>query len=697
LRYADRLRIVLDSFNSREERGTPGVIRVFRGLHTASWAMLDGDTKLLLSVVFDGDLHGYLRALARDIPATLALVWSNCEGWVDTRDDPQILIDFIERHEVRASFFYAQYPELTVPDLEELLQLKAAYASADVELPCTRELQAELHRATTPISRAARIERLFQAYGERERLEESIWSLFSSLYDSTLVERVHRETFDGEAPAAPAAHDAERAERVQTMLVSDTPTAHATRMLFVHWPAGLDVRAWLRAIEHRVAFGSQSADLPRVSIGLTYDGLVRAGVNPALLAEFPAAFVQGMEARAAQLGDPAARSGGGGREHWTSASIEDRDKPVHVVLLVHARALEGGALQATLLRAGREAQAYAGACDGAAQLETPSDRSGAASSLRDALNALFDEAQTTLGLGTAATVLDAVLLGHQDLHRPLVAADAQSQPYAVEYFGFRDGISQPRLPGVAYSALAASEPGWLKERASFDPILRRDEHGLLKDATFLVARQLRQDQSAFWQAMKRQASALGVSARELAEQVVGRRMDGRRLDSLFDRFDAERDRHAFDPDRDAQTCPFHSHVRRANPRVETDLSHNPRLLRRSMAFANARGDQEARGLMFMAFNADLEGQFELIQRNWVQGGNQVGLGSHDRDVFAGLAHAPAPFAPMTPARFFAALPDHDGRPSARARELQFEHAFVALEWGVYLYFPARPALQSLSL
>lgn len=696
MRYADRLRVVLETFNAREERGTPGVIRVFRGLHTASWALIDGDTKLLLSVVFDDDLHGYLRGLVREVPATLALVWSNCEGWADPADDPQILIDFIERYQVRMSFFYAQYPELTVPDVEELLQLKAAYAKADVALPSTRALQSELHRAMTPVSNATRIDRLFKVYGERERLEESVWALFNSLYDEKLVERVHRETFGGELPHVPPVDEVARAQGVQAMTISELPTAQATRMLFVNLPDGLDARVWLRAIERHVRFGADPSATPHVSIGFTHDGLVRTGVNRTLLTEFPGAFVEGMEARAPRLGDSAAVSGGPARAHWARA--HDRDKPVHAVVFVHAHAPRDSALQAALLRAGREARAYAAPCDNAAERGTPGDRSGAARSLHDALSACLDHAQTALGLGTADsdTVAGAVLLGHQDLHKPLMAADADSEPYAVEYFGFRDGVSQPRLPGEAYSAFNAHEPAWLKERASFDPVLRREKHGLLKDATFLVARQLRQDPALFWEAMNDHARELGINARELAEQVVGRRMDGRRLDSRSDKFDPERDRHAFDPDRGASSCPFHSHVRRANPRVETDLAHNPRLLRRSMAFANARGDREARGLMFMAFNADLEGQFELIQKNWVQGGNQVGLSSHDRDVFVGLEHTPEAFKPATPARFFAALPDHDGAPSAQARELHFEQAFVALEWGIYLYFPARAALHSLS-
>jgi hypothetical protein len=639
-------------------------------------------------VVFDGDLHGYLRALARDVPATLALVWGNCEGWEDTASDPQKLITFIERHQVRASFFYAHYPELTVPDVEALMKLKAAATRLGPQASIG-ELQAELQRETAPISRATRIRALFNTYGERERMEQAFWGMFGPLFETTLLERVHAETF-GQAVSpvtrSEQTESAARADHVQAMVVAHGQPTYATRMLFLHFSPGQNAGGLFAKLFEHVRFGRHSQAVPEhLSVGFTHAGLQAMGVSPALLHEFPEAFVQGMEGRAATLGDPAGLLGPAARAAWTYADQEQHAKPVHAVLFIHASVEPETALHALLLGAGRAAQAYADDTYAAAQLGTASDRAGAAQQLVAATDKRLEAAQNALGCDAATCKQQAVLvLGHQDLHQPLVqpiAAGAQAEPYPVEYFGFRDGVSQPRLPGEPYSAYAEGEPEWLQERASFEPVLCRDKQGLLKDATFLVARQLRQEPAAFWQAMRVQGEALGVSACELAEQIVGRRMDGRRLDSQSKTFHPERDRAAFDPDRAAASCPFHSHVRRANPRTETDLAHNPRLLRRGMAYTNARPNAQARGLMFMAFNSDIEGQFELVQKNWMQGGNQVGLASDERDVIAGQARPHGPHAPEVPARF---------------RNVQLEQPFVHLEWGIYLYFPAHEALLWLS-
>lgn len=67
-------------------------------------------------------------------------------------------------------------------------------------------------------------------------------------------------------------------------------------------------------------------------------------------------------------------------------------------------------------------------------------------------------------------------------------------------------------------------------------------------------------------------------------------------------------------------CPLGSHVRRANPRLE-DGRH--RLIRRGMPFGEellpGAPEREALGLLFVAFNADIEAQFEFVQRAWCNG------------------------------------------------------------------------------
>ena len=75
-------------------------------------------------------------------------------------------------------------------------------------------------------------------------------------------------------------------------------------------------------------------------------------------------------------------------------------------------------------------------------------------------------------------------------------------------------------------------------------------------------------------------------------------------------------------------CPFQSHVRRANPRsTREDIAHRApdhatRHVLRPTPSMRKNGDAE-RGLVFMAYNASIAEQFEVIQA-WLSGGNSSG-------------------------------------------------------------------------
>jgi deferrochelatase/peroxidase EfeB len=692
--YADRLRIVLESFHSREELGFPGVIRLFRGIHTAQWAMLDGDTRLMLNVVFDGDLRGYLRALARDIPGSLGLVWSNCEGWRATHTDTEILVDFIERHQVRNNFFYAHFPKLTVPDVDALVRLRNALDQADATTT-VQTLRDTLHAGSMPLPLVDRARAAWIELDQRNQASEdparrqatkassqaALKAVLSQLFkgdDADYFDRALRETYHDPATEPPAATisdpnaQRERAHDIQANVVAPVPDAHCARMLFYHFPLqpsgdfqalaaskkarALAARGWvqeMRALTKDPAL--------RLTIGFTHAGLDAMGVDAAVLSEFPEAFRQGMDARASALGD-APRTADA--RPWTRKEHANETGEVHAVVCVYGVPQPADALFQQLLAAGKSARAAAGDPPPSA-----SDTAMCAKTLSEQLGAFLDGVTARVtGLTHGST-----LLGYQDLHMPLVESQTCGEAYyGVEYFGFRDGIGQPRLPNDT-TPLDPHDPP-----ASYDAVLLPHGRGLLKNATFMVARQLRQDSEGFWKAMKDHA---GVGAKALAEQIIGRHLDGRRLGGQKP-FDPQRDRHAFDPGQRGG-CPLHSHARRMNPRTEADLGHNPQLMRRSLAYVRPDADAGyARGLMFIAFNADIETQFELMQRHWVQAANQVGASSQSRDVLAGHGTTP-----QTPAHFQAE--------AAVATELRFDNSFVQLEWGIYLFVPAREALNSL--
>lgn len=655
--YADRMRTMLGVFHDRETQGFPGVIRLFRGIHTSQWTMLDGDTRLMLNVIFDGDLRGYLRALTRDVSGLLTLVWSNCEGWESTYNNPQALIDFIERFQVRNNFFYAQHPSLTVPDVESLMSLRDAYQALPADAPL-HELQKQLYADSTPKALVERTHEAIDKYEKKREAREAFKLLLATLYDDQEAARALDETFrDGAFPPALVPPEPKREELIQALVLKPFERAHCARVLFYSFSSPDVARAWVRELRGKIScYGSESAKLaPYLTVGFTHAGLEALGVDGALLSEFPAAFVEGMAAR--KLGDPELAAS----RPWTK--VIDAAAPIHAVVCVHTEPAQDSELYNALLDAGAAARQ-------GAQTQHPGNDADMKSNAQKLLQLLADHLAPIVSEQKLADTKECI--GYQDLHMPLVADERTNLAYGVEYFGFRDGIAQPRTP--------VDLAGAPREQTSFDAVLVPDGRRLLKNASFLVMRQLRQDTDRFWKAMGTQANHVNVGRQALAEEIVGRRMDGRRLDRAPDAiFDPIQDRDAFDSGGDRR-CPLHAHVRRTNPRTELDHGHNPRLMRRSMAYSR----EGACGLMFMAFNADIETQFELIQRHWTQAGNQVGLSSAERDVLTGLGNQPA--------HFYAELP---GVADAKAQTLSFVESFVTLEWGVYLYIPAREALDSL--
>lgn len=398
--------------------------------------------------------------------------------------------------------------------------------------------------------------------------------------------------------------------------------ACCARVAFLHFRDQASARAWA-AVSHERCFHGHRP----LNVAFSASGLQALGCTAAELAAFPDAFRQGMAARASRLGDPPgasalvppwlARDASADGPAWQPGALH----ALAIVFLRHDQV--SPAVRELLRQLGRDAHAQAVQMEPMAELER-------------ALAATLDAAWEDLHLPLAGVDQ----LGHQDLHHPLIEqqdSEQRSVLRPVEYFGFRDGVSQPALYGAG---------GGLNLQALQQFVLARTEP-LLAKGSFLVLRQLEQDPQRFWR-------QLGGS-RALAEQIVGRAMDGSELPAQ------------------PAGCPFHSHARRVNPDI--DPGANPRILRRGMSYTQ----QGACGLMFMAINADIEAQFEFIQRNWVQRGNQAGLLSAHCDPVAGMS-GPTPFVAI----------DDGGQ-----QNLVSLQSCVSLKWGEYFFMPAHDALQRL--
>jgi deferrochelatase/peroxidase EfeB len=89
------------------------------------------------------------------------------------------------------------------------------------------------------------------------------------------------------------------------------------------------------------------------------------------------------------------------------------------------------------------------------------------------------------------------------------------------------------------------------------------------------------------------------------------------------------------------TCPVFAHIRRANPRVPTstlkqDQLRLHRIVRRGIPYEI----DGARGLMFLAYQARIDQQYEVIQRDWINnqsfGGPEEGIIKPGHDVLSVL-------------------------------------------------------------
>jgi Dyp-type peroxidase family len=225
-----------------------------------------------------------------------------------------------------------------------------------------------------------------------------------------------------------------------------------------------------------------------------------------------------------------------------------------------------------------------------------------------------------------------------------------------EHFGYLDGISQPIIEGepewsrrkpptAKQEDISRVKPGefllgYLNERRvrvgerphakGAKPTTARD---IRRNGTYLVFRQLEQDVAAFDDFVSRQAQGLRETKDWIRARLIGRTPEGGPL--IPDLANASENKNEFlyyHQDRFGLTCPIGAHIRRANPRDSLNpdpetalrLSKMHRIIRRGRPYGERwkptkdKADSEAhRGMLFIALNADIAGQFEMIQNSWL--------------------------------------------------------------------------------
>jgi hypothetical protein len=126
VRYADRLRKVLELTVDLIREGQPTPLSLIQTVHFARWVILDNDRTLLFTSNYDGQLDGYLKAFSVVAAEGLDLVWHNCEGYPGSADFDRFR-RWVYDHKVETTAFYSAYPDVTVRDVLWMKEFQGLY------------------------------------------------------------------------------------------------------------------------------------------------------------------------------------------------------------------------------------------------------------------------------------------------------------------------------------------------------------------------------------------------------------------------------------------------------------------------------------------------------------------------------------------------------------------------------------------
>ena len=188
-----------------------------------------------------------------------------------------------------------------------------------------------------------------------------------------------------------------------------------------------------------------------------------------------------------------------------------------------------------------------------------------------------------------------------------------------EHFGFWDGISNPETTFNQHHQPVNDH--WRL-------VLEADISGSY--GSYLVFRKLEQNVQAFNRLVENIASDLNVDKSLIEAQIIGRFKDGTPLERHNSPGGNANEVFDFEEESDGARCPFHSHIRKCNPRFnkETVNSESRRIIRRGITYGERSpdfSDEPAKGvgMLFMCFQKSIVEQFEHIQKAWCNDKNFI--------------------------------------------------------------------------
>jgi Dyp-type peroxidase family len=398
-----------------------------------------------------------------------------------------------------------------------------------------------------------------------------------------------------------------------------------------------DGRGFLSRVVHQVAVADpgSGASGSCVFLALTCNGLRVLGIDEAALSSFAEPFRAGMPARAEQLGD----HGASHSDHWVGGLASP---DLHALLMLVAT--------------------------------DPTERARR-----------IEEHQSLLAACPGVGVLSEL--------------DVALPASGREHFGYQDGISKVYVEGTGIEPPPGNGPaakpgefvlGYPDETGSV-PTLPQPEW-LSRNGTYLAYRQLYQDVAAFREFLRQHASAPDEEEL-LAAKLMGRWRSGAPLVLAPQQDNPEL---VADPQRNNNfdygqmdprglACPIGAHIRRVNPRDTINNMLRRRLIRTGLPYGpplpeHSPDDGVDRGLAIFFGCANLERQFEFVQKEWINAPKFQGL-DHDKDPITG---------------------DHDGTYNMTIQKKPLKKTlrglprFTTVKGGAYLFLPGLQALRLLA-
>ncbi|MBV8400168.1 MAG: hypothetical protein JOZ17_15725 [Acetobacteraceae bacterium] len=432
------------------------------------------------------------------------------------------------------------------------------------------------------------------------------------------------------------------------------------RHIFFKFLDSAKAREWLRDMVKRVNSRQQEHGIGfTVNIGFTYEGLKTLGLSQSSLDSFPEAFRIGMQGRAGEVGDVGPHA----PEHW-EGGLGGPD--IHAMAWLRTDSAEGRELATQIIREEMEA----------------------------------------IGGVEIRFIQDTKALAHENG----IGSEG-------EHFGFADPISQPPIDGAdapVYpgDGVLQADGTWRALKPGEFLLGYEDEVGpegtpapepleLRLNGTYMVFRKLYQDVAAFRRYLGTAAKRLYGSDDQYHQDLVAAKMMGRwrsgcPVDLSPEKDDAaiasdphRRNNFTYAGDDQGLRCPLGSHLRRSNPR-ETPLKRatavrRHRLIRRGVEYGPHLPDGQLeddgidRGLINLFIQADIERQFEFVQREWMKGGEFIGLDPNEQDPINGVGGEGSQLSvPGAKRPFLFDLP-----------------TFVTVKGGEYLFVPGLKALDGI--